>query len=62
METYRKNYRPLPDTEGLEHVRMSNASSPLDYDKIRERMTAAEDHIRSRTEKMINRMRHQDLE
>ena len=62
MDTYRKNYHPLPDTEGLEHVRMSNASSPLDYDKIRERMTAAEDHILSRTKRMMERMLNQDLE
>ena len=62
METYRKSYRPLPDTEGLEHVRMSNASSPLDYDKIRERMTAAEDHILARTKRMMDRMLNQDLE
>jgi hypothetical protein len=47
MDTYRKNYKQPPDTESLEHARMSNASSPLDYDKIRERMTAAEDHILS---------------
>jgi hypothetical protein len=56
MDTYRKNYRQLPDTECLGHVRMNNASSALDYDKISERMTAAEDHILARTKIMLQRI------
>jgi len=38
---------------------MSNASFALDYDKIRERMAAAEDHILERTGIMLQRILNQ---
>jgi len=60
MYTYRRNYQQPPDTEGLAHVHMSNASSTLDYDRIREKMDAAEEHILSRTKKMLARALVQD--
>jgi hypothetical protein len=41
---------------------MTNASSALDYDKISERMAAAEDHILARTKKMLKRVLDQESE
>jgi hypothetical protein len=58
MTTYRSSYpAPPPDTEGLDHVKMRNASSALNYDEINGRMDAAKPLIVSRTRKMLERIR-----
>lgn len=47
--------RALPDADGLPGVRMQNASTPLDFDRIHECMVASRDALKDRAAAMLAR-------
>ncbi|MBF5094633.1 hypothetical protein F1643_09270 [Azospirillum sp. INR13] len=56
MDSYRKNYEPLPDTDGLDGVRMGNGSEVLDYDAAVRHLAASSAFLAERSKRMAARI------
>lgn len=56
MDSYRKNYETLPDTESLTNVRMDNGSEAIDYEKRTKHVAASQAFLKARSKRLAERM------